>query len=89
MISPRDENTYKALRMIGRSEAWQYVKPWLEENLRQVQDELYVETEPMRMNRLVGEHKTIYGLLCEIENAPMNEASYAKGTPRSDIDPML
>ena len=88
-VRPYDEDTYKALRMVARSEAWQYLKPWLEENLEQTRRELYDETEPMAMNRLVGEAKTLSGLLDEIENAPLNEASFANGTPRKDIDPMM
>ena len=89
ILPPADENTSKALRMVCQSEAWEYVRAWLEENLRRTQDELYDETDPMRMNRLVGRHEAIYGMLAEIENSPQNEASFAKANSSSEIGSMV
>jgi hypothetical protein len=89
IASPRDEKTFKALRIVRRSEAWPYIQAWLEENLQRVQKSLYDEAEPMKMNRLVGEHSTISTLLCEFENSPENEASFAKANSSSEIDPMV
>ena len=89
IASPRDVNTFKALRIVRRSDAWPFLQAWLEENLQRIQASLYDEAEPMKMNRLIGEHSTISTLLSEFENSPDNEASFAKVNSSSEIDPMI
>lgn len=74
-----DADVAKAMRILLRGEAGPVLLNWLREWRDAAQAELYKETEPMAMNRLVGEHFAISGLLEEIENSPKSEASLANG----------
>lgn len=84
-VAPHSEDTFKALRMLKRGAEWEHIKAWLDENLAQTKRELFAETEPMAMNRLVGELKTISLLIDEVENSPINEASYANRNSPQEI----
>ena len=82
---PPDLDTCKAMRIIGRTESWPYVRDWLERNLAAARREAYRETEPYMLNRVVGEAQTFSSVLEEFGNAPMNEARLAKADSPSDI----
>lgn len=85
IASPRDEDTYKALRLIGQGEAWPFVRDWLEENLKRLCDTAATTYEPNALNRLVGEIQTISSVLEEVGNAPRNEALFAKTDSSREI----
>lgn len=85
IASPRNEDTYKALRIIGKSEAWPFVRDWLEENLKQLRETAAKTYDPYMLNRLVGEIQTISSVLDEVSNAPRNEALFAKTDSSREI----
>ena len=81
-----EERDYlKALRIISESMEWQIVKPRLDERLRNKRNQICSTFDPIQQNRLIGEAKTLSGLIEEVETAREREARYAEADSSQPI----
>jgi len=75
---------FKAMRIIGATEAWPVLRAWLLECLAANRAATSGVFDAAALNRLVGERETILTILDEFRDAPANEARAASHGPPPD-----